>query len=416
CFEWMTFTFVSESRSISLDQMMSFICVSSFYVLHTATQRSRAATNGWLILLFISGFLIRGPIGVILPNAVLASYFFAHKRVKDFFLWSVVAAFLIAALWGLQLGLAWYQGGNDFVANVIRMQVTERMSLEDYQPFYYYFTSSIGNFAPTFPLFILVCGALITQRRRLTNAPHFTLLLSLLLWVLLIIGGLSVPHTKKVRYLMPMLPALCAVLAYPFGFNLFPRLLVFLSACIRFFPGFLLLLLIYAKHAAAAKGIELADTLNLTLILLGVLQAGLLLFWLHPTLRLHRIPASLMGAAFASWLTWSVLAAPSLAKMHDTQTFVSAAEQLRAQQPAPLLFYRIGKDGMAIKYMVNLDHAEMPYFAQTPEALQNLPRPLYLLVEQGKEHSLGDAILTSARLIHRGGFDKTELLLYRLEN
>lgn len=415
CLEWATFTFLSESRSISLDQMMALVCIATFYLIHTAEQRSVQRTRFGIIALFIAGFLIRGPIGVILPNAVLASHLWLNKGFKAFLAWSTAAVAVIVVLWALQLGLAWQQGGPDFVSDVIRMQVTERMSLEDYEPFYYYFTSSFGNYAPSFPLFMLVCVALFWNRKHFFQTPHYRLVLSLMLWVALILVGLSIPHTKKVRYLVPMLPALCAVVAYPLAVSVSPRLTTFLKISLSCYPAFLACILLYGKSVATAHGITFPAGYTATLVILLSLQCGIIVTWIWQRAQSVQVASLFIAAALASWTTWSVVAAPTLEKMHNTADFVMKAEQIRANQPAPLVFYKIGKDGMAIKYMVNLEHAELPQFAHSEEALAFIPKPVYLLMEVGKEKLLSEAFHSHASALLTGNFDKTQLTLYYLQ-
>lgn len=413
CFEWMNFTFLIEARSISLDQMVSCITLASFYVALRAEASNSKRVNYWLIALFIAGFLIRGPIGVILPAATIGSYYFINRKFKNAIAWGVIALITILLMWLLQLGIAWQQGGSNFVDDVIRMQVTERMNLEDFQPFYYYFTSSFGNYAPTFPLFVLVATVFFINRSALKSAPHYLLMLSLFGWVAIIIIGLSIPHTKKIRYLLPIIPPLCAIVAYPLAINMLPRLKQFLSILLGIFPTFLLAILLYGKRMAERKGIDVGQQLTTASWTLLVLQLTVITSAVLNRLRIYRVPIICGIAAFASWFSLTLVVEPTFTSLHDTSYFSGQAEQLRDQNPAPLAFYKIGKDGMAIKYMVNLNKDELPEFPQNENDLLRLPKPIYVIMEEKTKNKLSSSATQNAELLLTHKFDKTTLsLLY----
>ena len=108
-----------------------------------------------------------------------------------------------------------------------------------------------------------------------------------------------------------------------------------------------------------------------------------------------------------------MVAEPALIRLHDTSSFVVQAERSREQATAPLAFYRIGKDGMAIKYMVNLEADEFPRFPASEGDLRDLPRPIYVLMESATQQQLSREIAAQLRPVHGGRFDKTTLdLLY----
>ena len=59
--------------------------------------------------------------------------------------------------------LAWLSGGEAFVHEVIRMQVTGRMDgTEGASSVLYYFTSSVGNYALAYPLAVVVLVATVS--------------------------------------------------------------------------------------------------------------------------------------------------------------------------------------------------------------------------------------------------------------
>ena len=326
CFEWITFTFLMQSRTISLDQMVSLITLASFYVAYQSQISPFKRERLWLVLLFIAGFLVRGPIGIIIPAAVIGSYFCITKNFRNALTWGLIALATILIMWLAQLGLAWRQEGLGFVQAVIRMQVTERMNLVDYQPFYYYFLSSFGSFAPTYPLFAIVSIIFLFYRKSLTGSVGYVLMLGLISWVVVIMFGLSIPHTKKFHYLLPIVPPLCAISSYPFAVEALPRLKVFLKSFLSIYPILLLVILMYGEKLLANKGIDVRQQVSWAVIALVLMQLASVMTLLLRSLLPYQTGLIFGAAALASWFCIVLVVEPTLNKLHDTSIFVAQAE------------------------------------------------------------------------------------------
>ncbi|MGK9527462.1 hypothetical protein O6482_25350, partial [Salmonella enterica subsp. enterica] len=74
---------------------------------------------------------------------------------------------LLLACVGLLLLLAKVSGGESFMQDVIRMQFLGRMDgREGSSSVWYYFSSSLGNYAPAYPLALLALLAVLFSARR----------------------------------------------------------------------------------------------------------------------------------------------------------------------------------------------------------------------------------------------------------
>lgn len=412
CFEWMTFTFLQESRTISLDQMVSLITLTSFYVAYRSEITPFKREYFWLISLFIAGFLVRGPIGIILPAAVIGSYFCITKNIRKALTWGLIALATVLIMWLVQLGLAWHQEGLGFVNEVIRLQVTDRMNFENPpHPFYFYFTSSFWQLAPTFPLFVLASIIFLFHRKSLTGSAGYVLMLGLISWVVVIMLGLSIPHAKHTHYLLPIIPPLCAVASYPFAVEALPRLKGFLKSFLSIYPFLILVVLLYGEKLAAHKGIDVSQQVSWAVLALILLQLVSAMSFLLRNLRLYQTGLICGSAALASWFSIILVVEPTLNKLHDTSMFVAQAEQIRNQRAAPLAFYKNSKWRME-KYMVNLDKDEIPYFPETEKDLMDLPKPIYILMEESTKDKLSEEVSASIQVLVSGKFDdKTNLSL-----
>jgi len=209
-------TFISETRAVSLDQMLAAVALTVFYLGYAHDHFGAAKRLHWLYLLLIVGFAIRGPIGLVIPTGVLCSYFLINRQWRQLFSFGLLALALLGACVGLLLLLAKLSGGEAFMQDVIRMQFLGRMDgSEGSSGALYYFSSSLGNYALAYPLALLVLLAIALGGRRAPD-PALQLVLYCAAAGLLVMLGLSVPQAKKARYVLPMLPMAAIIAAYPF--------------------------------------------------------------------------------------------------------------------------------------------------------------------------------------------------------
>jgi hypothetical protein len=170
--------------------------------------------------------------------------------------------------------------------------------------------------------------------------------------------------------------------------------------------------LLYEKKSIEHKGIDINQQVSWAVIALLLLQLVSAMSFLLRSLRPYQTGLICGSAALASWFSIILVVEPTLNTLHDTSMFVAEAEHIRIQHAAPLAFYKIAKDGMAIKYIVNLDKDELPYFPITEKDLKDLPKPVYILMEESTKDKLSEDISDSIQVLVSGKFDdKTDLSL-----
>jgi len=329
CLEIMTLNFLAEARSISLDQMIAAITIASFYLAFTGNQRKHVADMTGLLLLFVAGFAIRGPLGVVIPAAVAASCYLLSAQWKKLLLSAALAAAVIVICWCAMIALATHVYGSAFAQDVIRMQVSGRIELTDKLSPLYYFTSSIGNYAPGYPLALLSLTIIFLSQHKRLRLPlaqdASSLLFYLAAWAVVVLAGLSVPDTKKVRYVLPMVPAICALAAYPFHddssrpwHRAWQTLAIFLSMIFLAFPSLALLAVWKLPDYAVKHGMTAPPALNQLALLFAVLQAVMLtLYWRLAANIKHVIP--LAGAALTLWMLTVAIVEPVTINLHEAQ-------------------------------------------------------------------------------------------------
>jgi 4-amino-4-deoxy-L-arabinose transferase-like glycosyltransferase len=405
-------TFISETRAVSLDQMLAAVALAVFYLGYAHDHFAAAKRLHWVFLLLLLGFAIRGPIGLVIPTGVLCSYYLINRQWRQLFSFGLLALALLAACVGLLLLLAKLSGGEDFMHDVIRMQFLGRMDgSEGSGGVLYYFTSSMGNYALAYPLAVLVLLAVVMGGRRVPD-PALKLVLYCAAAGVLVMLGLSVPQAKKARYILPMLPMAAIIAAYPFQVTQ-GRLFTWLRGLILGICTLLPTLLAIGLMVARRRYPEPLASLELIFVVLGVLQVLALLALLKPRLRTYG-PA--FAAVLALWTTYIMVVEPLERRLYDTRTFSLAVKARIQQQPAPVVLHALGKDAKAIKFMVNFDCDKVPLFTQLPVDLKPIQAPAWLVMSQADFEGLDDPRLRSITPTLTGEFDKNPYVLLHLVN
>jgi 4-amino-4-deoxy-L-arabinose transferase-like glycosyltransferase len=407
----LTNTFITETRAVSLDLMLAAVAFSVFYLGYTADHF--AAPRRWVLIfaLLMLGFWIRGPIGLVIPTGMLCSYFLVNRQWRRLIVFGLLAALLLAVCIGLLLWLADVSGGPDFLQDVIRMQFMGRMDgSEGSNGVLYYFTSSMGNYALAWPLAVLALGAIALSGPRQAG-PALRLLQYCVAAGLIVMIGLSVPQAKKARYLLPMLPMAAIVAAYPF-YATQGRLFAWLRGLMQGLWLLIPSLLIVALLVVRQKFPEEVAHLTSLFIMLGLLQVIALAALKKPRWRAQTLA---ICAVLALWSFYILQFEPIQRQLYDTQTFSRATVDLMQKDPAPLVMHAMGRDAKAIKFMVNIKHDLQPVFTDSPQELESLKGPAWLMMDLNVYKTLQGTAIGALPPVLSGRFDKNDFVLLHLQ-
>lgn len=403
----LTATFVSETRAVSLDLMVAAVGLLAFY---RAFQAERHGVPGLLLrllpLLFI-GFALRGPLGLVVPAGMVCSQLLLDRRWKALVAFSASALVLLMLCVLALIALARSTGGEEFVQDVLRMQVIGRLDgSAGSSDALYYFRSSLGNYALAFPL-ALPALALLWQRRR---EPAFRLVAGCALAALVVMVGLSVPQAKKARYIVALAPLAAIVAGYPFmvvGSRLAQVLRGVLRVLWLALPALLLAGLWLAWKRYPQELAALGWRLPACIVVLAALLVLGALRW--------RRPATLaLGAALALWASYILVFEPVEHRLYDSQAFSRELVLQLDAQPAPLALYGMAPDARAIKLMVNLDRDLQPLFLDRPEQVAAQRGPLYLMIQARDAERIAASLSTAPEQLFEGRFDNDTYRLLRL--
>ena len=405
----LSMTFITETRAVSLDQMLAAVSFSAFYLAYSHDHFGTPRRHFWLLALLVLGFAIRGPIGLVIPTGILCSYYLLNGQWRRLISFGLQALALLVLCIGTLLMLAWLSGGEAFVHEVIRMQVTGRMDgTEGASSVLYYFTSSMGNYALAYPLAVVVLVAILVAGRK-HSGPALQLVKYCVAAALVVIG-LSIPQAKKARYLLPMLPMAAIIAAYPFQVmsgRVFGVLRGLIQGLFLLLPGLLIVGLVVVRQRFG----EQLPSLTATFVILAVLQVLALGLLFKAQWRVAGLAAC---AVLALWSSYITVFEPAERSLYDTRTFTLKAMQLIDQAPAPVVLHGMGKDAKAIKFMVNVDRDLLPLFTQSPAELTALPSPAWIVMDRKDYQALQGSELGNMAPALSGRFDKNDYVLLHL--
>ena len=163
-----------------------------------------------------SGFLMKGPVAIVVPGLVLAPIFWRERRRLRLDARGIAVAALTAAVIGLPWYVAmWLEHGNAylesfFVADNFERFTTERFN--DARPFWFYVPILIGGLMPWSPylvaFFVDGLASARTRTMKLADADW-----RLLLWASLPLLFFTLSIGKQPRYILPVLPPLAVLIA-----------------------------------------------------------------------------------------------------------------------------------------------------------------------------------------------------------
>lgn len=416
---------LEKARAVCLDQLVALVVLLCFYLLYSADRDGRPLRRLLVLPLFALGFAIRGPLGLIEPCGVVCLYWLVVAwgeparrtlALQRLFGYGLAGLALLALGWWTLIQLAHHEGGADFAAEVWHMQVTGRLD-ESGKPFWFYLQLGLYRYLPVLPLALLVLAA---ERRRLLAWPHTAqrrLLLGLAGSGLLILVGLSIPHFKRAYYVVPMVPFLAAIAAHGLlrAEGWFRRIAPVYTALVLALPGLALVAMLVCRHLWQRHGYWPDVSLALLVPAFVLLQIAALVSWrrLDGSRRLLTLSALALAA---QWLMLVTVVEPAQDLQYDTRGFVQQVEGLRQQQPGPLVFFGLGQDSWAIRYMMNLDHDEQPIFIARPQVadLAHLPSGAWIILARDDRELLAGTLLADLTPVLGRRLNGNPCLVYRL--
>jgi 4-amino-4-deoxy-L-arabinose transferase-like glycosyltransferase len=200
------------------DLPLAFFVTCAIWTAFVATLERERNPRQWLMYAATAaalGFLVKGPLALVLPVTVVVPILLMERRSFNVSLSDVV----LAALLFLGIAVPWYaamwaQHGSEylngfFVGDNFERFATDRFN--DPRPWWFYLPIAAGGLLPWTPLALTWIGPVLqflTRRRDIG-----TLDLRLLLWTALPLVFFTLSVGKQPRYILPILPPVAILLA-----------------------------------------------------------------------------------------------------------------------------------------------------------------------------------------------------------
>jgi len=212
------FGYFSIGRMALPDLPLTFCITLAIWAALVSTLEQDRSTRKFVILAALGlglGFLMKGPVGVIIPMLVIVPVLMIERRSIGLNPEDIVLGFLImvavAVPWYVVM---WARHGNEylqsfFVGDNFQRFATDRFN--DPRPWWFYLPVVAGGLLPWTPLALVWLGP-ITQLIRGRRSVG-TIDLRLMLWAALPLIFYSLSVGKQPRYVLPVLPPLALLLA-----------------------------------------------------------------------------------------------------------------------------------------------------------------------------------------------------------
>jgi 4-amino-4-deoxy-L-arabinose transferase-like glycosyltransferase len=212
------FGYFSIGRMALPDLPLTFCITLAIWAALVSTLEQERSPRKFVILAALglgAGFLMKGPVGLIIPAIVILPVLMIERRSIGLNPADIVLGFLVmlavAMPWYLMM---WMRHGNDylqsfFVGDNFQRFATDRFN--DPRPWWFYLPVVAGGLLPWTPLALVWLGP-ITQFLRGRRAVG-TVDLRLLMWALLPLVFYSISIGKQPRYVLPVLPPIALLLA-----------------------------------------------------------------------------------------------------------------------------------------------------------------------------------------------------------
>ena len=206
-----------------VDMVNTAFMVGALFLMFRWWERGKH-TMPWLAILCMSGAtLTKGPVGMLLPCAVMGVFMFTQRES----LWSTVWRLGLTALLSLVLPLCWYyaaylQGGDEFLRLVKEENIDRllgKMAYESHEnPFWYNFLTLITGWLPYTLLFVF--SLFVLPWKRFSKSGFMQSVrraepMQVFVWLAfgLILFFYCIPKSKRSVYLLPCYPFMAWLMA-----------------------------------------------------------------------------------------------------------------------------------------------------------------------------------------------------------
>jgi 4-amino-4-deoxy-L-arabinose transferase-like glycosyltransferase len=212
------FGYFSIGRMALPDLPLTFCITLAIWAALVSTLEQERSPRRFVLLAAVGlglGFLMKGPVGLLIPLVVIVPVLLIERRSIALTPIDIVLGFAVTAAIALPwYAVMWTRHGNEYLESFFVGDNFERFATDrfnDPRPWWFYLPVVAGGLLPWTPLALTWLGP-IAQFVRLRRDVG-TIDLRLMLWALLPLAFYTLSVGKQPRYILPVLPPLALLLA-----------------------------------------------------------------------------------------------------------------------------------------------------------------------------------------------------------
>jgi hypothetical protein len=374
---FLSIEYLSQVRGPSLDVYVVFASTLSFYLIYTADLDKKWKLLIIVPLCFIFGFAFRGPLGFMIPSAVVCVYYLVNHKLKQCIIFAILSPVLAVACMAALISLSYVYGGKELVQCFLNDQILNRAESNDY--LLYYFIDGLGTYAIIYPLgffvFIVYFKKLIKNFKDNSLNIHF--LRSISAWMMIILILMTIPGAKNPRYIVSIIPAACLLASFTFvnydKITIFDKLKWLLLWICRIAPFICLLTFITGIIVLRIIKVDISFDIPITLIAFVTLSAAIILVQKKISKENRSFALLAIMACFMTILQIMIIE-PIEQNVEGARKFAAEVENIREKNNSQVWFFDFGPDGDELKFLANIPQEKRftPQFINTalpPEAI-----------------------------------------------
>ncbi len=378
-----------EAGSVTIDMLLAFnttaaiLCLYSRDKCHSSGKRIAYAVGATTFILF--AFFTKGLIGVVLPAISWGGYLFWERRWKNLFAFAFFIIFVGLLCMAIELSIVYNAGGRQLFDDVLRMQITGRITEKANKSFSYYpiCLLEIGNIWWLVILYGFTrfhagkSEKSMFYRIRKTATDHPANRLAII-WFLGILAVFTLASSKHSRYLLPLYPAAALIITF-WAENIFENGHILFANTWRYIINILtgMILLAGLVYPLFYKQFIF-------------IPAALILIWFAAGITLcllarkqievkYRLAGSILSLFMVGLTGSNLMVIPAFSRKASGRTFIETVES-KFDSNLPLVIYNIKPDGDGVKFALYSKRKPSSIrFVKTLEELNLITKPCLLI-------------------------------------
>ncbi len=205
-----------QARYLQVDMLFASLVINSLLFFFFYLEKKGESFLYLSSLCLGLAFMAKGPIAIVLVVPVMLAHLYFQSDLqllrKKNVLWALLLFLVIVVPWYLLVAMR--EGSSFLYENVVRQNFTRFFDAWSHKrPVYYYLTTFPLDF---FPWSLFLPMGFIVSIRRFRESPLLRFFLIWFIWMFLF---LSFSSGKISKYMLPLLPAACAVASIPLLHN-----------------------------------------------------------------------------------------------------------------------------------------------------------------------------------------------------